>query len=57
MYEGLYRTGKWDWTQHEAWAFYEFCQRRQINFRTLMGRDVAAGPLSEEIAFLVQDVV
>ncbi|MDA1370305.1 MAG: hypothetical protein O2971_06040 [Proteobacteria bacterium] len=49
-------AGEWDWTEHEARAFYEFCQHRQVKFRTLMRRDVAAGPLSEQVAFLVQDV-
>jgi len=49
-------AGEWDWHAHEARAFYEFCQQRRVRFRALMRRDVAAGPLSEQVAFLVQGI-
>lgn len=45
---------EWDWAQHEARAFYEFCQERNVRFRALMRRDINSGPLSEQVAFLIQ---
>ena len=50
-------NGEWDWTQHEAKAFYEYCQNNEIKFRPLFRRQIAAGPLSEQVAFLIQEVV
>ena len=47
-------TGEWDWTQHEAKAFYEYCLKHNIKFRAVCRRDVASGPLSEQVAFLIQ---
>lgn len=46
-------AGEWDWTQHEARAFYEYCQAHKLQFRALCRRDVASGPLSEQVAFII----
>lgn len=47
-------AGEWDWTQHEALAFYEYCEKHSVKFRALCRRDVSGGPLSEQVAFLIQ---
>ena len=47
-------AGEWDWSQHEARAFYEYCQQHKVRFRALCRRDVNSGPLSEQVAFIIQ---
>jgi len=47
-------AGEWDWRLHEARAFYEYCQQHKISFRAICRRNVASGPLSEQVAFLIQ---
>lgn len=55
MFDEFYSpSGEWDWHEHEAKAFYEICQERRLKVWPLFRRDVASGPLSEQVAFQIQ---
>ena len=47
-------AGEWQWHEHEARAFHEVCVERKLRVWPLARRDVDAGPLSEQAAFLIQ---
>ena len=55
MFDEFYSpAGEWDWHEHEARAFYEICAERGLRPWPLCRRDVGAGPLSEQAAFVIQ---
>ncbi len=47
-------AGEWEWHEHEALAFYEVCMERSLRVWPLARRNFDSGPLSEQVAFLIQ---
>ena len=47
-------AGEWEWREHEARAFHEICVSRKLKVWPLARRNVDAGPLSEQVTFLIQ---